>query len=439
MATVGDGQGVNIPAEGGWFNAPHVDARRSALNTNDLRGKLLRIKVKDGDIAAAEANKPTSTARTRCRPGTCSRSWRRTQQDAARRSTRWASATRSGSQVDENDVAYITDYSPDSQTPQQFRGPAGTGRVEIVRAAGELRLAAVLLDRPAATTSGTSTRSTPLHDPRRQAHECDNPTPRARRTRSRWVANGGPTVEPGLRVRPPITRPGHLVLLPRQPDADQPAGHAVLRATTGPGRRPHPARPRARSCSPSCAPAASGPHGAAKYDYDPDNPNPTKFPPYYDGSVILGEFTRDTLREIRLDSQNRVFKINNVAELRRRVRRHAGRARSSATTRWTCSSGADGNFYLLTYGDGFFAINPDAGMYSGVRQGHARPVAVAQRRPPTDGPAPLTVKFSSAGSIDPDPGDSIRSSGTSTARHRRLGRPEPDAHLHDPRALHRRC
>ena len=25
--------------------------------------------------------------------------------------------------------------------------------------------------------------------------------------------------------------------------------------------------------------------------------------------------------------------------------------------------GADGNFYLLTYGDGFFAANPDAGMY----------------------------------------------------------------------------
>ena len=36
-------------------------------------------------------------------------------------------------QVDENDVAYVSDYSPDSQTPQQFRGPAGIGRIEIVR------------------------------------------------------------------------------------------------------------------------------------------------------------------------------------------------------------------------------------------------------------------------------------------------------------------
>ena len=36
-------------------------------------------------------------------------------------------------QVDSNDVAYITDYSPDSNVPENFRGPAGTGRVEIVR------------------------------------------------------------------------------------------------------------------------------------------------------------------------------------------------------------------------------------------------------------------------------------------------------------------
>ena len=36
-------------------------------------------------------------------------------------------------QVDENDVAYVSDYSPDAQTPQRSRGPAGTGRFEIVR------------------------------------------------------------------------------------------------------------------------------------------------------------------------------------------------------------------------------------------------------------------------------------------------------------------
>ena len=48
-----------------------------------------------------------------------------------------------------------------------------------------------------------------------------------------------------------------------------------------------------------------GPHGAAPYKYNASNPNPRKFPPYYDGAFVLGEFTRDTLREVRLDSQGR--------------------------------------------------------------------------------------------------------------------------------------
>ena len=44
-------------ASGGWYQRLTGDSRRSALNTNDLRGKVLRIKVKDGDITAADANK----------------------------------------------------------------------------------------------------------------------------------------------------------------------------------------------------------------------------------------------------------------------------------------------------------------------------------------------------------------------------------------------
>ena len=48
--------------------------------------------------------------------------------------------------------------------------------------------------------------------------------------------------------------------------------------------------------------------------------------------------------------------------------------------------GADGNFYLLTYGDGFFAANPDAGMYKwdyvkGQRAPQARARRHADQRP----------------------------------------------------------
>ena len=110
---------------------------RSALNTNDLRGKVLRIKVKDGDITPAEANKAELRLRRRVHdPGR--------QPVPARRRARRRPKTRPEIyamgfrnpfriQVDENDVAYVSDYSPDSQTPQQFRGAGGLGRFEIVR------------------------------------------------------------------------------------------------------------------------------------------------------------------------------------------------------------------------------------------------------------------------------------------------------------------
>jgi PKD repeat protein len=67
-----------------------------------------------------------------------------------------------------------------------------------------------------------------------------------------------------------------------------------------------------------------------------------------------------------------------------------------------------GHFYLLAYGDGFFNINNDAGMYRwDYVKGQRAPIPVLSASP-TSGPAPLTVDFSSDGTRDPDPGDSIR-------------------------------
>ena len=101
---------------------PHVDARRTSLNTNDLRGKILRIKVAaDGSYTSLPGNLFPESEDT----------------DNKTRPEIYAMGFRNPFriQVDDNNVAYITDYSPDSGTPQQFRGPQGTGRVEIVRKA----------------------------------------------------------------------------------------------------------------------------------------------------------------------------------------------------------------------------------------------------------------------------------------------------------------
>ena len=84
--------------EGGWYQRPTGDDRRSTLNSNDLRGKLLRIHVKD-DIAAADHNKADLGAGRRVhdpvRQPVPAGGRRPAGARPVRRSTRWASATRS--------------------------------------------------------------------------------------------------------------------------------------------------------------------------------------------------------------------------------------------------------------------------------------------------------------------------------------------------------
>ena len=101
-----------------------------------------------------------------------------------------------------------------------------------------------------------------------------------------------------------------------------------------------------------------------------------------------------------------MFKINNLL--------NCGQALIPTAFAFECDNpmdmqfGADGAFYLLTYGDGFFAGNPDAGMYKfEYVAGPQKPKAQIGATP-TNGQAPLTVQFSSEGSRDPDEGDSIR-------------------------------
>ncbi|MFE9313095.1 ThuA domain-containing protein [Streptomyces sp. NPDC088353] len=380
----------------GQFNAPHVDARRSAQNTNDLRGKILRITVKDGAIAAGDQNKfggaytvPAGNlfpaGKDKTRPEIYAMGFRNPFRI----------------QVDENDVAYVTDYSPDSQTPQNFRGPAGTGRVEIVRKPANYGWPLCYrTDLPYYRWDFNT--STPLDSPPK-TFECDNPD-RGPQNDSRWNLSGGPTVEPGLEYGPPITNPDIWYSFTPENRADNPIGTPCLAYYNGSG---------ATTCPrlfPELGTGGVGPHGAAKYRFDPDNPDSTKLPPYYDNAVFFGEFTRDTLREIRLDSKGQVFKINNLFDCGGLSAKRVPETNNP----FECDNPMDmqfdgnGHFYLLTYGDGFFNSNNDAGMYRwDYVKGQRAPIPKLAATP-TNGSAPLTVQFSSEGSRDPDPGDSIR-------------------------------
>ncbi|MEU1838505.1 ThuA domain-containing protein [Micromonospora chersina] len=342
----------------GVYQAPFVDARRSSANTNDLRGKILRITVgADGSYTVPAGNLfPAGTDKTR--PEIYAMGFRNPFRIT----------------LDKNDVAYITDYSPDSSTPQVGRGPAGTGRMMVVdRPANYGWPMCVQPNLPYIEMNWTTTPISPV-----APFDCAAPKNTSRHNT-------------GLTDLPRVEKSELWYSF----QAPTPCPESYLSTPT-------------QTCPvlfPELGTGGVGPHGAAKYDFDPELRSETKFPEYYDGAVFFGEFTRDTLKEIRLDDQGDILKINNVL--------NCGQAPTTPAKPFLCDNpmdmrwGADGNFYLLTYGDGFFNVNPDAAMlkFSYVK-GLRAPTAVLNATP-TNGRAPLTVAFSSDGSKDPDPADSI--------------------------------
>ncbi|MBY8873762.1 ThuA domain-containing protein [Micromonospora sp. PLK6-60] len=342
----------------GVYQAPFVDARRSSANTNDLRGKILRITVgADGSYTVPAGNLfPTGTEKARPEI--------------------YAMGLRNPFRItlDKDDVAYVTDYSPDSSTAAVGRGPAGTGRMMVVdKPANYGWPMCVQPNLPYIEMNWTTSPISPV-----APFDCAAP-----RNTSRHNT--------GLTDLPPVEKSELWYSF----QAPTPCPESYLSTPT-------------QTCPvlfPELGTGGVGPHGAAKYDYDPELRSETKFPEYFDDAIFFGEFTRDTLKEIRLDSKGDILKINNVL--------NCGQEPTTPTKPFLCDNpmdmrwGADGNFYLLTYGDGFFNINPDAAMvkFSYVK-GLRAPSAVLNATP-TNGRAPLTVAFSSEGSKDPDPADSI--------------------------------
>ena len=398
--------------EGGWYQRPTGDDRRSTLNTNDLRGKIVKIKVKD-TITAADANKADYTGNGtgaytipagNLYPLVGGAPQARTKAEV------YAMGFRNPYriQVDSNDVAYVTDYSPDANTPQRGRGPSGVGRMEIVRKPSNYGYPLCYTPTlgywkwdfhefaPGTTTAG-------FMGVNPEPYDCSKPLPNT----SHWVRDGGPANEPGL-AEVPAPAPVEIWYSYRDNNATAPLGTPCAEyAALTPGPIAPGSTTECARLFPELYTGGVAPHGVDVYEYSASNPNTKKFPAYYDKSIFMGEFGQDTMREIKLDAQNRVFKINNTLDCG---------AANVATSQFPfeCDNpedlqfGDDGALYLLTYGDGFFAINPDAGMYKWEYvKGTRAPKAVINTNK-TDGALPLTVQFTGTNSSDEDPGDSIR-------------------------------
>lgn len=228
---------------------PAFDAQRSAGNTNDLRGKLLRIHVEaDGTYTIPDGNLfPPGTDLTRPEIYLM----------GLRNPFRFAADRRRG-------VVYLADYAPDARAADAARGPIGTGKWTIVREPGNYgwpwcataERAYVDYDFASGVSGAT--------------FDCAAP------------ANTSPH-NTGLTALPPVT----------QPDVFYSYGPSDEFPELGSG--------------------GIGPMAGPAYVYDADNPSPRKWSPELDGAALFYEWTRDVVAAFHLTPDNTLARIELLA------------------------------------------------------------------------------------------------------------------------------
>ncbi|MFJ6436126.1 PQQ-dependent sugar dehydrogenase [Streptomyces sp. NPDC091416] len=300
---------------------PAYDAQRSAGNTNDLRGKVLRIKVNaDGSYSVPAGNLfAPGTAKTR--PEIYAMGFRNPFRMTVDKPT---------------GTVYLGDYGPDAGTSSATRGPAGQVEFNRITKAGNFgwpyctgKNNAYVDYNFATSTSGS-------------AFSCSAPK------------NTSPN-NTGLTDLPPV-----------QPAWIPYDGGSVPEFGSG-------------SESPMAGPV---------YRYDAASTSEVKFPESFDGDFFAGEFGRKWIKRIEQAGDGTVQSINAFPW--------------QGTQVMDMAFGPDGALYVLDYGTGYFNGDENSAVYrienvSGGRSPLAQ--ASADR---TSGKSPLAVKFSSAGTTDPD-------------------------------------
>ncbi|GAB3064732.1 lectin [Intrasporangium mesophilum] len=336
MAPNNDAPGMN----------PGFDSRRGAGNTNDLRGKILRIKVQgDGSYTIPPGNLFTpGTAKTRPEIFVMGvRNPFRMDVDAATNSVTWG------------------DYGPDAGAPDPQRGPMGY--VEWMTTA---------IDRP--INGGWPY----CHGPNANYNQWDYATS----TPGPWFdcnagAQNNSRWNTGLATVPPATT-----------------------ATLYYGdNNTHQPWPELTDFDPQ---GGQGPMGGPVYHYDAANPSTTKFPQYWDRKAFFAEFSQDYLAAFTVQWPN--GPVDHIQQfLPNKALETNGQPITDSPI--DIEFGPDGSLYVLDYGDGFFRANPDAGLYRiDYSPGNKAPKAAISANPVSSSNAPLTVTFDASGSSDPEHG-----------------------------------
>ena len=229
------------------------DARQTSANTNDLRGKLLRVKPKaDGgyDIPAGNLFDEAQDAENKTRPEIYAMGFRNPWKFSVDPNTGWIG---------------LADYAPDNSTnAPNTRGPAGIVEYNVIKEPGNYGWPLCMgNNEPFRDVDYMTTPVTvgPFFD-------CANPV-------NDSIKNTG------LRNLPPVKAP------------DMWYGYTT-------------------SSVPGAIPAGGGlaPMGGPFYKYDAASTSDTKFPPSYDGKAFYYDWAKNKVWTVQLGENAKVEKVN---------------------------------------------------------------------------------------------------------------------------------
>ncbi|WP_329109021.1 ThuA domain-containing protein [Micromonospora sp. NBC_01699] len=159
---------------------------------------------------------------------------------------------------------------------------------------------------------------------------------------------------------------------------------------------------------PEVGTGGGGPMGGPSYDFDPANTRTTKFPQYYEGKWIVYELTRKWFKTLSIHSTaqtftNARFGPTAVGDLQS-INGVLGDF--SWIQPFDAEFGPDGSLYVIDFGAGTGSgrggTNEGAGIYRIDYVATGRPPVAKASANRDSGPTPLAVTFSSAGSASGD-------------------------------------
>ena len=257
------------------------DARRSAGNTNDLRGKILRIKIKpDGTYSIPEGNLfPVGTAKTRPEIYVM----------GDRNPYRIAVDNKTG-------FLYWGEVGPDANTNDSIKGPMGYDEVNQAKKAGNFGWPLIIGNNyPYRAFDYSTGKGGDFFDPAKPINNSPNNT--------------------GLQELP-AAQPA-FVWYPYNASKEFPQ--------LGSGGRT----------------AMAGPVIYSK-------PGASPYPSYYDGKLLIYEWMRGWVKAVTMDASGNYVSMEPFM------------GNISLAAPIDMEQGPDGKLYILEYGKGWFATNPDA-------------------------------------------------------------------------------